>query len=334
MNSLFEPEIGVIAGTFRCSASCKNCCFECSPKVKKRLSLEQLKESVDAIAEFPKIKHIVWTGGEIFTLGTDLFEVMSYAHSKYKFSSRCVTNAYWAKNLTDTEDIIKKLKEYGLSEINISTGDNHQQFGSINKVINLIQISLSHQIPVALFIEDFKGAKFTKDVFLEIIKKYSISTEEMKLLTVDTGPWLPMKVDSEINYDLDIGPEIDTPCNSILNTVIINPEQKLLSCCGLTVEYISNMKNDYVNKNNIVSVFENQFEDFIKIWINVSGPAKVLDQVQVWDKSIFVPKFVHPCQACGFLFNNEKVMHAIERNYPKILGSVLENFKAKLELLS
>ncbi|WP_054719794.1 hypothetical protein [Lacticaseibacillus manihotivorans] len=68
------PNILTIITTYHCTAACEECCFECSPKLKARLSFQQisefLKESREALGS--KVKGVVFTGGECFTLGDDL----------------------------------------------------------------------------------------------------------------------------------------------------------------------------------------------------------------------------------------------------------------------
>lgn len=76
------PSKGVIVPTFRCTAECKECCFECSPSIQKRLSWSDIKEFIDEVANFESIKILVWSGGECFLLGEELRKGIEYAKEK------------------------------------------------------------------------------------------------------------------------------------------------------------------------------------------------------------------------------------------------------------
>ena len=107
--------------TNKCTAACRNCCFKCNPKNNERLSLEVIKKHIDtALSSFTSIKVLILTGGECFTLGDDLFSVIDYG-AKKGLITRVVSNAYWAMTFKRTYNMISKLKQSGLSELNVSS---------------------------------------------------------------------------------------------------------------------------------------------------------------------------------------------------------------------
>ena len=74
------------------------------------------------------------------------------------------------------------------------------------------------------------------------------------------------------------------------------------------------------------------FHDFLKIWLYVDGPKKILDYVKEWENNIEIPKFMHTCQACAFIYQNKRVQEIINNNFKKCYTEVLERFKAKQTL--
>ncbi len=58
-------------------------------------------------------------------LKADLFEAIQYCSEK-GLQSRCVTNVYWAKRDKKAKHYAIKLRETGITEINTSTGLDHQ----------------------------------------------------------------------------------------------------------------------------------------------------------------------------------------------------------------
>ena len=82
--------------------------------------------------------------------------------------------------------------------------------------------------------------------------------------------------------------------------------------------------------------FYNTFNDFLKIWIYVEGPYKILQKVQKWDSNIEVPNFIHQCLYCSYLYNNIDVQKVISEHYKEVQNKVMEKFynKAKWKKIS
>jgi MoaA/NifB/PqqE/SkfB family radical SAM enzyme len=76
---IIPPKTLALAATYRCTATCKNCCFGCSPEMKKRLSLIEMKRYVDQAVTFygDSLKVLVITGGECFLLKDDLAKIIA-----------------------------------------------------------------------------------------------------------------------------------------------------------------------------------------------------------------------------------------------------------------
>ena len=123
---VIAPSTLTILPTYKCTAQCKECCFECSPDLRGRLSLEQILRRIDkAHAAFPFLKLVCFSGGECFTIGKDLDTAIAYAHGLALFT-RCVSNGYWGSSLQAARKRVNPLAEAGLTELNLSTGDEHQ----------------------------------------------------------------------------------------------------------------------------------------------------------------------------------------------------------------
>ena len=53
--------------TYKCTASCANCCFECNPNRSEKMPLNIAKKYIDeVISVFNEIEVVVLTGGECF----------------------------------------------------------------------------------------------------------------------------------------------------------------------------------------------------------------------------------------------------------------------------
>jgi len=184
-----NPTTLTISPTHKCTAACYNCCLSCSPNIKHIMPFKRIKSHIDeALQTYPDIKIVILTGGECFLLGKDLERVIEYIHKKGRLS-RVVTNAYWANDYNSAVKKLSTLKTAGLTELNISTGDNHQRFIPFQHVANAIDAAVFLNIsPVVIAIEVHPNSTFTR-ANIEQIDKYKKSIEKEKI-TIIEGAWM------------------------------------------------------------------------------------------------------------------------------------------------
>lgn len=100
--------------THSCTAQCHDCCFDCSPHKRDRISLSEMIETIDVTKKtFQNLEVVVFSGGECFLLGNDLDKAIKHAHEK-GLITRVVTNAYWATDKKKTYDRLSMLKKLDL----------------------------------------------------------------------------------------------------------------------------------------------------------------------------------------------------------------------------
>lgn len=129
--------------TLRCNAKCKHCGSRAGEKneLKDELTTEEIKSAFQSIATKYDAKEILInvTGGEPL-LRQDLFEVMEFAH-KLGYYWGMTTNA-----MLINDEIIKKMKQTGMSAISISLDGlekSHDEFrqvkGSYRQIVENIK---------------------------------------------------------------------------------------------------------------------------------------------------------------------------------------------------
>jgi hypothetical protein len=65
------------------------------------------------------------------------------------------------------------------------------------------------------------------------------------------------------------------------------------------------------------------FNDFLKIWIFVDGPEKILAWAATKDPSIkWENKYAHMCHACRDLYHNDKVRRTIREHHQEKIFDV------------
>ncbi|MDR0294614.1 MAG: 4Fe-4S cluster-binding domain-containing protein, partial [Prevotellaceae bacterium] len=317
-----NPTSLTISPTHKCSAACYNCCLSCSPNIKHIMPFKRIKSHIDeALQTYPSIKIVILTGGECFLLGKDLERVIEYIREKGRLS-RVVTNAYWAKDYDSAVKKLSTLKTAGLTEFNISTGDNHQQFVPFQYVANAIEVALFLNIsPVVIAIEAHPNSKFTR-ANIEQIDKFKESIENKKI-TIIEGAWMNFVNNADNIPDNKICTNvISGRCEYLFHGITINPYSQMLACCGLTVEYNPYLKLGDLTRNTLADLHEKQFEDLFKLWLYVDGPKHIYECIQKKKKSA-LEKFPHKCAYCMEIIKNEENISILKTCIKKELPSIL-----------
>lgn len=319
---IITPQTLTIITTYQCTAACKECCFECSPQIKHRLSIEEIKQTIEkAQIQYPDIKIVVFTGGECFMLKADLFEAIQYCSEK-GLQSRCVTNAYWAKRDKKAKHYAIKLREAGITEINISTGLDHQKWVNKNTIINAVKHLVEQDIFTLVTVEKDSDSSSCFDEILSnpIIK--TLIKNQKKLFSLQSNAWMPFYDNSEQRGTTD-RKIIDNGCDQIFANIVITPKREVSACCGLTLEHIPEMKLGDIS--DLTCYQQMQQDDFLKIWIKVEGPLKIIEQLLGREhKKIF--NIQHQCQACAILHKDQEVIEKLVSNYAQYIPSVLHKF--------
>ena len=326
-----NPKMVTILTTYKCSAACKECCFQCTPKIEIRLSYEEIEnfilESYDNFKD--TLELCVFTGGECTLLGEDLFKAIKLVNS-LGLKSRIVTNASWAKTKKLADRMIDKLIDAGLNEINYSTGDNHQEWVPFESIINACESSCDRGLITLVSIESFTGSTFSYEDFVNNDKVKSIK-EKTGCLSEVKASWISLKNPKTIEKS---GRKLDEnynykPCDAILNFLGINPLGNVINCCGLTMEYIPFMKAGKYKKGTLKEMYYNNFNDFMKIWLKVSGAEKILYFAYQKNNKLekYIKNIVHPCQACAIIYRNPEVRETLNNHYKEIVTSILVKYE-------
>lgn len=324
--------MGIIT-TYQCTAACEDCCFSCSPKSKEKLTLEEIYAVIDEAYSMKSIKVVIFTGGEATLLKDDLFKAIEYAKN-LGFITRLVSNAHWGKN-SNAKKIAKNLKMCGLNEINFSTGDNHQEFVSVEEVLKASFYTIDEGIRTLISVETAKSLNFKEsDLLNNSLYKKIKSNYNGELLSVESTSWVSAKKPDKYEYDFfsNYG---DYGCDSLFNDITIDASGKVYSCCGLSVRTIEEMNLGNIRDDKTVSsCYESQFQDLLKKWIFVEGPYNVLKKVSFWNSSIKVPKYAHKCLYCSMLYKNQEVKQILGENIFVLKKEILEKFENKIEFIN
>ncbi|EHU0328769.1 hypothetical protein KY023_003278 [Vibrio vulnificus] len=325
-----EPNILTFITTYQCTAACKECCFECTPKLTAKLSESQILQTLQTAKDtYPSIKLAVFTGGECFLLKNSLFKAISKATS-LGFSTRCVTNAYWAKTKNNANKIVDELKLAGLNELNISTGIEHQEWVDEDCVINAAEALLDRGIVTVITVE--KDSE-TTNIYHRIMNNpriISLFNQYDNKIIIQQNSWMPFHEDYKSRGYIS-SEVLKSGCDQVFNNITITPHGIVSACCGLTMEHIPEMKLGTIN--NLTSFSEKQEDDFLKRWIKIDGPYSILEKMT--DDHSKLNNVVHPCQACAIIHKDMEVRENIKKRYKEHIIPIIfkENIIQSIEYI-
>lgn len=335
------PEVLTILPTYTCTAACRECCFECSPKVHGRIPLDRILHYIDeAVESVSTLRLVVFSGGECFLLGQDLDKAIAHAH-QYGLKTRCVTNGYWAISPKAAQRRLGALKEAGLTELNISTGDDHQQYVPFERVVNGALSAAELGIVILIVVEGFTNSTFkSSDAhYHPRITTFMQSSPRAPYLHIIQNIWMPFHADRELTHTEEIyrTPEraaTGNGCDNVLHNMVVTPDESLASCCGLTMEHIPEMKLGKLADHSIAEMVDRGMQDFLKRWIWLDGPEAPLEFAHQKDPRVPSPRRnVHPCETCAQFYLNRLARQAIREHWHEVRDDVLLRYELKLSLL-
>lgn len=296
-----------------------------------RLTLSSIKDIVDQAADsFPALELIVFSGGECFLLGNDLVEAIRHVTSRGLYS-RCVSNGFWGRSEQTRRRMVRNLLSAGLSEINFSTGLDHQKWVSVDSVIKAAKCCVDHGIMTLVTVE--KDTEESR-CFEEIQENPTIAdmmANSGKLFRLVRNVWMPFQ-SSAADRGWSFDSIIDKPCDQVFTNMVVTPYEEVSACCGLTFEYIPEMKLGTINNAPLYEMFQSEVEDFLKMWIHLDGPYKIMRKLFGPDIDHDLSGVAHICQACVIMHKNEKVREAIRQRWTEFAPDVLHRFFVSMAL--
>lgn len=329
-NSL-PPTTLTLITTYKCTASCSNCCFDCKPNRREKLPLEVAISHINnAIDKFNSIEVVALTGGECFIDMDYLITLIKEVHSHNRIC-RVVTNGFWAKSPDIATQILRECIDAGLDEINFSTGDDHLEYVCYNNIVNGICAALDLGLTVVVNIESGSDRNFKIEKLLQnrrisdLISNLGANSTKFSIMN---GVWMPFTKESLSRLPL-LNKNVPHPCkercSNLFNAITISPDNRLFACCGLPVRYIKHLDLGNLYKYSIDELYSNQFNDFIKIWLYVDGPYNILSFIEqkIQDEIPECRVLSHTCFYCAALFTNPFYLSIAAKYYKEVFSSIM-----------
>lgn len=291
-----------------------------------------MKTIYDNLHHLSKVGLVVFTGGEPFIYKKEILEVLKHIKLSGPTISRIVTNASWAKSYGVAKRILQEFKDAGLTELNYSVDDFHQQFIPLTIIKNAVDAAIDLNIPVLLAHKTYPGSQSSKVTYESLFQRNipdinEINKEQLheELFTFSSGYTVPIGRKSEEVNKIDWLPEGYSeinwrgPCTNILNSVNISPNGDLMPCCGLIDRAIKLFYLGNVLDNDLEDIMEKANKNTLFNWLALEGPSAIMDFVIEVDNSVkFTGKYVQGCQLCQELFTNENVLNILSNNIGEV----------------
>lgn len=324
VHDVATPNTLTILTTYRCTAACKQCCFESSPSIEGRLSKETIIQRITEATEvFPTLQVVVFSGGEATLLKDDLYSAIKHATDS-GLKTRVVSNGSWGKTAGSAQRVARHLRESGLTEINISTGADHQEWVPVQSVINAAAALVNSEISTLITVEadDKENTRFR-----EIADHPDIKTLVKRgKLHLQTNIWMAFHSSAERREQSIPTETLRKGCAQIFGNAVITPHDNLSACCGLTLEHIPEMRLGKLTTGNMYQLYATQFDDFLKYWIKVDGPYKIIESIFPDDSEKWLNGVNHICQACVILHKTEEIKKRMLDTFQDHVQRVMTTF--------
>lgn len=321
------PKVLSFLTTYRCTASCRDCCFGCSPTARGEIAEKRAHQFIEEAAAIPSLALVVFTGGECFLLGEKLDRLITHA-ARIGLGTRCVTNGYWAPSPALARRRVRTLAASGLREINFSTGDLHSRHTPVGHIRHASIASVEAGLTTAIMLELFKHSRFDLDAFIGN-GRFRRLIEAGKIM-LRTSPWAQFNGGAPIRYSRgfirrNAGPGQN--CRSIFETIGITPDERVTACCGLAVRQIRELDLGSLRTRRLKDILDGAQNDLVTTWIAAAGPRSIVEYARTRDARIGrCDECAHICDICRFVYTNRRLHQVLIRNPPPFADSVRSTF--------
>lgn len=323
----------VFSVTYDCPISCKYCVTESGMWHGPFLSSDFMKEVIDEGLELGNLIAIVFTGGEPLLKKREVKGALRYA-SQHQLWTRIVTNAFWATTPKTALRILGDLQEAGLSEINLSCDDLHQEHIPMERVRNAYLAAHELNMPILIAHKQVKNAAITPESICEYLGVQLAEFREGEInqktdlysssLTIPIGHGAKtLNHDDYIIYPSGWA-ACSGPCSGILSSVIVSPSKDVRICCGMIDQRVPELTVGNLGTQSLAEIVYEGNTDLIANWLALEGPYGIMRFVQEKAPDIqFEERYVNICHLCNDIFTRDEVRAVLIKHAHEKIGSIV-----------
>jgi hypothetical protein len=313
--------------TYQCNAQCDYC--ECRPEVEARISGPDLIRFIDEAHALGTVGQVIFSGGEPTLLKHDLFKAIRHATDK-GMVTRVVTNGWWGGKKAEIGlAYLDRFIDAGLSELNISVDQWHQDWIPLTNVRNAFLACVTRQFPCLIGHKAALHSRQTKEdleAFFGVDLIYyhdggHYSAEEHSRLFL-TGPIVPVGPTAMPIRDEDLKRiRWRGSCGSVFKDIVVGADYQLQPCCGIVTKGLPELTLGDVRDTPMLDLIEAGNNDAVLSWLALEGPAAIADFVEEKEPEIsFKDSYVSICHICNEVLTRPDVRKALRKHLPERLA--------------
>ncbi len=324
MRCLYELVFSV---TNRCTARCRDCPVVHEGRPPMSLNAGDMIRIMEDVIPYGFLRLVVFTGGEPLLIGDDLKQAIAFA-ARHGLLTRVVSNAYWATSKEKARATMRDLQGEGLTELNISCDDFHQEFVPLENVRNANDAALEIGLPLLLAYRRNPEGLIDREYlskFLGVeLKTFVHGEENPRNNVLLEGVNIPIKSGQARDCPASADNSWMGPCDSVLTRVIIAPDKRVQICCGIASGSIDELYIGTLYKDgNLIEILRKGNENLVTNWLALEGPSSIQDFVRSKAPWIDLPEsYVNRCHACNELFSRDDVREVLVQHGAEKCGMI------------
>ena len=228
----FPFRVGLIL-TYRCSAECPHCFFECSPS-RSEVMTRQTAQIVINEAVTLGAKWISFSGGEPFLEYDSLKELITLS-SENGLNTEVVSNGFWGETREEALGTLEPLITAGLDVLNLSVDDFHCEFLPFETLKNTYWAAVELGVKIVLMVSTGKDNQITSESLPELLEDDRVQVAGKRRILNPNAvlfetQFTPIGRGNDLKHNLV--PFTEIRCNDVLRDIGVAPNGDVLPCCG------------------------------------------------------------------------------------------------------
>lgn len=309
--------------TLNCNASCRHCCFECSPVRSEAMTEIDAGGFVRQVAGAGEIRGISITGGEPFRAPGLLHTVVQEA-GLHSLKTRVVTNCFWAKDYEQARAALKPLAEHSLTELSVSFDEVHQEFVPKERVAAAVRAGLDLGLKVVLSTTTLSG---NIEAHMNRIQR-DLALSPHDDLYIMPGYIAPngralssFRADSFAftSGGVSEGKRLKQPCPHVVREPIITPAGDLAACCSPSTAtrtgFIRSFVLGNVKERPLKALLDELEMDPVFNTLMIDGPWELYRMAEeLHPGKLGADRFVNICDLCAKILEDDDIRAMLQES--------------------
>lgn len=278
----------------QCNMTCKHCGILSSPYNKTKMPIEDARAYIDEAASIPRFKKVTFTGGEPMLFQDEHVELLERC-KQHGLQTRMVTNGFWATTVDKGMEVLGRIKEAGLTEINFSADEFHLEFGKAATLRNALECARRLEFTrIISFVTNRPAPPLD-----QLSEMYGLPRHQLEDLQEYRGDYrriASLKHEKMFVWAgglIGLGRAADHPemlhyypvdiflsdgCSEVVNKSVIYPDGDLQACCCAGGK-IKMFTVGNLHEHTMLDLFKKMYSRSHYRFINAFGPKEVYDEI-------------------------------------------------------